>query len=73
MAALVAVAGVLLPSVAFADVFEDHLIVKVGAIGVLPDEEAALKLNGVGTPGTVKITDEAVPSVQLEYKFTKNI
>lgn len=46
-----------------------HFQVKVGASGVLPSESADITVVG----GDVKISDEVVPSLQLEYFFTPNI
>ena len=47
----------------------DNLQVKVGVSGVLPDESADIAVIG----GDVDISDEYVPSLQLEYFFTDNI
>jgi outer membrane protein len=43
--------------------------IKAGVTGVVPDESASISTIG----GTVAISDEYVPSVQLEYFFTDNI
>lgn len=43
--------------------------VKLGASGVLPDESASISTIG----GSVDISDEYVPSLQVEYFFTNNI
>ena len=48
---------------------EDHLRVKVGVSGVLPDEDADVEVLG----GSVDVSDEYVPSLQLEWMFTDNI
>jgi len=48
---------------------EDHLRVKVGVSGVLPDESADVETLG----GSVEISDEYVPSVQLEWMFSDRI
>lgn len=42
---------------------------KVGVSGILPDESATISTIG----GTVDISDEYVPSLQIEYFFTDNI
>lgn len=47
----------------------DNVQVKVGISGVLPDESADISVIG----GDVDISDEYVPTVQLEYFFTPNI
>ena len=46
-----------------------NLQVKVGVSGVLPSEDAKIATIG----GDVKISDEVVPSLQLEYFFTEHI
>jgi outer membrane protein len=48
---------------------KDHLQVKVGVAGVVPDEGADISLIG----GDVDISDEWVPSVQLEWFFNENV
>ncbi len=48
-----------------ADVFRDKLSVKVGVMGVLPDESASIRPIG----GTVDISDEYLPAVNLDYKI----
>jgi outer membrane protein len=47
----------------------DKFVVSFGVAGVLPDEEAAIRPIG----GTVDISDEYVPSVNLEWFFTDNV
>lgn len=47
----------------------DHLQIKVGVSGVLPDESANVSLIG----GSVDISDEYVPSLQLEYFINDNV
>lgn len=63
------VAALAFAAVAFAPAAQarilDNLQVKVGVSGVLPDES--------GSPIPVSISDEYVPSLQLEYFFTDNI
>lgn len=54
---------------ALANPFEDRLQVKVGVIGVLPNEEADITIIG----GDTEISDEYLPSVQLEWFFTDNV
>lgn len=49
--------------------FENHLRVKVGVSAVLPDESATVSTLG----GTVDISDEYVPSAQIEWMFTEHI
>lgn len=51
---------------AHAGVFADKLSIKAGVIGVLPDEDADIGVIG----GTVDISDEYVPAVQIEYKLS---
>ena len=50
-----------------ANIFE-NLQIKVGVSGVLPDESADTSIGG-----DVDISDEWVPSLQVEYFFTDNI
>lgn len=64
--AFAALAGLALAGTANADdLIKDKLYVKVGVTGVLPDESA--KISAIG--GTVDISDEYVPTVNLEYFF----
>lgn len=53
---------------ASADVL-DRVQIKVGVSGILPEESAKISVIG----GDVNISDEFVPSVQLEYFFTDHI
>lgn len=53
---------------ASADVL-DRVQIKVGVSGILPEESAKISVIG----GDVDISDEFVPSVQLEYFFTDHI
>lgn len=70
MLALAAVATAALAGPALAEDFiTDKLVVKVGVTGVLPDESASIRPIG----GTVDISDEYVPTVNLEYFFTPDI
>ncbi len=48
---------------------QDHLRVKVGVSAVLPDESATVSTLG----GTVDISDEFVPSLQLEWMFNEHV
>ncbi|WP_084398101.1 OmpW/AlkL family protein [Henriciella aquimarina] len=48
-------------------------MVRVRAIGVLPDEGADLSVGGSGLPGTVDISDQYVPELDITYFFTKHI
>lgn len=54
---------------AMANPFTDHLVVKAGVAGVLPDESADITPIG----GDADISDEYVPAVQLEYLFNDRI
>ncbi|MBL8538250.1 MAG: OmpW family protein [Hyphomonadaceae bacterium] len=63
-AAVAAVAALALATPASAGVLE-NLQIKVGVSGVLPNES--------GDPIPAEISDEWVPSLQLEYFFTDNI
>jgi outer membrane protein len=47
----------------------DRVQIKGSVIGVLPDEDAAI--SGIG--GNVKISDETVPAVQIEYFFGEHL
>jgi outer membrane protein len=47
----------------------DHLRIKAGIAGVLPDEGASVETLG----GGVEISDEAVPTVQLEWMFNDHV
>lgn len=47
----------------------DNLQIRFGASGVFPDESATISTIG----GDVRISDEWVPSVQLEYFFTDHV
>ncbi len=47
----------------------DRLQIKVGVSAVLPDESASVSLIG----GDVEISDEYVPSLQLEYFMTDHV
>jgi outer membrane protein len=68
--ALAAVASLSLTGPALAeDLIKDKLYVKFGVAGVLPDESAKVSVIG----GSVDISDEYVPSVQLEYFFAPDI
>lgn len=63
-AAFAAVAALALAQPANAGVL-DNVQIKVGIAGILPDES--------GSPIDVDISDEYVPSLQIEYFFTDNI
>jgi outer membrane protein len=47
----------------------DRIQIKVGLSGVLPDEAADISVIG----GDVSISDEYVPSLQVEYFFTERV
>ncbi|MGE0533100.1 MAG: OmpW family protein [Hyphomonadaceae bacterium] len=64
MAVLAAMAAMALASPAQAGLL-DNVQVKIGVSGVLPDE--------TGDPIDVDISDEFVPSLQLEYFFNENV
>lgn len=66
-AAFAAIAALALASPASAGVL-DNFQIKVGVSGVLPNESADTSIGG-----DVDISDEWVPSLQLEYFFTDNI
>jgi outer membrane protein len=67
LAAVATVATLAAPAMA-QDTFK-RFQVKVGVSGVLPDEGASIGVIG----GDVEISDEYVPSLQLEYFFTPSI
>lgn len=67
-AALAAVAALAIAPVAQAEVL-DRFQIKVGVSGVLPDESASIDPIG----GDVDISDQWVPSLQIEYFFNDNI
>lgn len=48
---------------------KDHAQITLGASGIIPQDRA--KVSTIG--GTTEIANRAVPSLQLEYFFTKNI
>ena len=67
---LILAAGVLaLAGTASAQGLLDNFQVKVGVSGILPDESATISTIG----GTVDISDEYVPSLQIEYFFNDNV
>lgn len=66
-AAFAAIAALALVAPAQAGVLENFQI-KVGVSGVLPDESASTSIGG-----DVDISDEWVPSLQLEYFFNDNV
>lgn len=57
------------PESANALTIRDHLRIKAGVAGVLPDESASVETLG----GGVEISDEAVPTIQLEWMFNDRI
>jgi len=57
------------PEAAEALTIRDHLRIKAGVAGVLPDESAFVETLG----GGVEISDEIVPTVQLEWMFNDRI
>lgn len=63
---LSAVAVVMAPGLASA---KDRLQVVLAATGVIPDEQTKTSVIG----GGLDVTNRAVPSLQIEYFFTKNI
>ena len=56
---------------AFAE--ENPWMLRGRVIGVLPDEGASLSAGGTGLPGTVDISDQYVPELDITYFFTDNI
>jgi outer membrane protein len=64
VAAIAALAAITLTTPAHAGVL-DHFQVKFGVSGVLPDES--------GDPIDVDISDEVVPSLQIEYFFNDHV
>lgn len=69
---LAALAGLTLAAVAAGTATAqslDNLQVRFGVSGVIPDESADISTIG----GTVAISEEWVPSVQVEYFFTDNV
>ena len=68
LAMMAAVAGLTLASPAQAQDF-DHWQVKLGVSGVLPNESAHISPIG----GDVRISDQYVPSAQVEYYFTPQV
>ncbi len=64
VAAFAALAAVTMAQPAQASMLE-HFQIKVGVSGVLPDES--------GDPISVDISDEVVPSLQIEYFFTDHV
>lgn len=54
---------------AHAEMFGGKLNVKLGVAGVLPDEAATIQPIG----GSVEISDEYVPAVQLEYFLSEKV
>jgi len=47
----------------------DHLQIKVGVSAVIPDESASISVIG----GNADVSDEYVPSLQLEYFFNSHV
>lgn len=67
---LILAAGALaLAGTASAQGLLDNFQFKVGVSGILPDESATISTIG----GTVDISDEYVPSLQIEYFFSDNV
>ena len=52
---------------------ENPWMVRGRVIGVLPDEGASLSVGNTGLPGTVDISDQYVPELDITYFFTDNI
>jgi outer membrane protein len=65
-AAAIGVASLAFASNASAEIFNNQLNVKVGLSGVLPNEDDNAGLN-------IEITDEAVPTVNLEWYFNDQV
>jgi len=64
--ALSAVTVLMAPGLAMA---KDHLQVVLAATGVIPDEQNKTSVIG----GGLDVTNRGIPSLQIEYFFTKNI
>lgn len=71
LAALMAASAVWGASTAVAE--PGDWMVRGRVIGVLPDEGASLRVGGGALPGTVDISDQYVPELDITYFFTKNI
>ena len=71
LAALMAASAVWGASTAVAE--PGDWMVRGRVIGVLPDEGASLSVGGGALPGTVDISDQYVPELDITYFFTKNI
>jgi outer membrane protein len=56
---------------AYAD--ENPWMIRGRVIGVLPSESADLSVAGAPLGGSVKISDEYIPELDISYFFTKNI
>ncbi len=69
LAASLATGSLAFAGAASAQGFLDNFQFKVGVSGILPDESATISAIG----GTVDISDEYVPSLQIEYFFSDNI
>lgn len=67
-AAFAAIAVLALAGTANAGVLQ-NVQIKVGVAGVLPEEDA--RISAIG--GTVDISDEYVPTVQVEYFFNEHV
>lgn len=63
---LTAALVVAMPAMAAA---RDHVQITLGAAGVIPNDQAKISVIG----GDVDVTNRAVPALQLEYFFTKNV
>jgi len=52
---------------------ENPWMVRARVIGVLPDESADLSVGGAALGGSVDISDEYVPELDITYFFNKNL
>ncbi|MDJ0919768.1 MAG: OmpW family outer membrane protein [Henriciella sp.] len=56
-----------------AEAEDNPWMVRVRAVGVLPDEGASLSVAGAGLPGSVDISDQYIPELDISYFFNENI
>lgn len=48
-------------------------MIRARVLGVLPDESADLSVGGAALPGTVDISDQYVPELDISYFFNPNV
>ena len=74
LSALIAPMAMTLPmGSASADTGDSPWMVRGRVIGVLPDEAASLSVGGAALQGTVDISDQYVPELDITYFFNENI